>query len=155
MSKHQQGCILVACVVSMVPSHIVCGTHNQPATNGGRKSTLLRDTGDRRVNSTTATMRHTEHTVTLTVTVPGQSECALVPTLTIPLTPNQRQEEDGLGIDLPCHKHIPQCRHLPGCTGRHPKEPTGKRCQLTWPEYSRPKPSLCQITRDTNVSPTH
>jgi len=101
-SKHQrrQGCfesataklgILVACVILTVPSHNVCGTHNQPMTNGGRQTKSLRITGDRRVHNATITMRHTEHTVT--VTQPGQSECTLILTQshTIPLTPTKNK----------------------------------------------------------------
>ena len=83
-NQRRQNCILVPCVVLTVPSH------NQ-STNGG-KTTLLRDGGDRRVHNATITMRHTE--VTVTVTQPGQSECTLILTLTIPLTPNQRQKDD-------------------------------------------------------------
>ena len=127
-SKHQQcqGCfesataklgILVACVILTVPSHNVCGTHNQPMTNGGRQTKSLRITGDRRVHNATITMRHTEHTVT--VTQPGQSECTLILTQShaILLTPNQEQEDaDRLGTNLLCHKHLRKCRYLPGCT---------------------------------------
>lgn len=91
MTKLQQGCILVACVVSTVPSHNVCGTHNQFTTNGGKRTTLLRDTGGRHVNNTTKMTRHTEHTVTLAVTVPGQSECALI------LTHNTVDTKPGTG----------------------------------------------------------
>jgi len=121
--------ILVACVVLTVPSHNVCGTHNQSTTNGGRKTTLLRDTGDRHFHNATVTMRHTRHTVTLAVIVPGQSECTLILTLTIPLTPNQEQEDDRLGINLLCHKHLQQWGYLPGCTDRNPKGLTGKHCR--------------------------
>ena len=75
--------LVVPCVVLTIPSH------NQ-SKNGG-EITVLHDGGDRRVHNATITMRHTE--VTVTVTQPGQSECTLILTLIIPLTPSQEQED--------------------------------------------------------------